>query len=87
MKIVLNMAKMKPHISQFVVIGEKRNFVTALVGIEKEAFLHVLDELNLPSDCSVSDLARHPKVKETIQNEINELNQDLAQYETIKKLS
>lgn len=82
-----NMAKMKPHISQFVVIGEKRNFVTALVGIEKESFLHMLDELNLPSDCSVSDLARHPKVKETIQNEINELNQDLAQYETIKRFT
>ncbi len=80
-----NMAKMKPHISQFVVVGEKRNFVTALVGIEKEAFLHLLDDMNMPSDCSVSDLAKNAKVKEVIQNEINELNQDLAQYETIKK--
>ena len=82
-----NMAKMKPHISQFVVIGEQRNYVTALVGIEKESFLHMLDDLNLPSDCSVSDLSRHPKVRETIQNEINELNQELAQYETIKKFT
>lgn len=82
-----NMAKMKPHISQFVVIGEKRNFVTALVGIEKEAFLHMLDELNLPSDCSVSDLARSQKVRDVIQKEIDELNQDLAQFETIKKFT
>lgn len=82
-----NMAKMKPHISQFVVVGEKRNYVTALVGIEKEAFLHLLDELNLPSDCSVSDLAKSPKVREVIQKEISELNQDLAQYETIKKFT
>ena len=82
-----NMAKMKPHISQFVVVGEKRNFVTALVGIEKEAFLHLLDDLNLPSDCSVSDLAKNAKVKDVIQNEINELNQNLAQYETIKKFT
>jgi long-chain acyl-CoA synthetase len=80
-----NMAKMKPHISQFVVVGERRNFVTALVGIEKESFLHLLDEMNLPSDCSVSDLAKNAIVKEIVQNEINELNQELAQYETIKK--
>jgi long-chain acyl-CoA synthetase len=82
-----NMAKMKPHISQFVVVGEKRNYVTALVGIEKEAFLHMLDELNLPSDCTVSDLARSPKVRELLQKEIDELNQDLAQFETIKKFT
>jgi long-chain acyl-CoA synthetase len=69
-----NMAKMKPHISQFVVVGERRNFVTALVGIEKESFLHLLDEMNLPSDCSVSDLAKNARVKEIVQSEINELN-------------
>lgn len=80
-----NMAKMKPHISQFVVVGEKRNFATALVGIEKESFLHMLDELNLPSDCTTSDIAKSPRVREVIQKEIDELNQDLAQYETIKK--
>ncbi len=82
-----NMAKMKPHISQFVVVGEKRNFVTALVGIEKESFLHLLDTLNLPSDCSVSDLAKNGKIKEVIQAEIDELNQNLAQFETIKKFT
>ncbi len=82
-----NMAKMKLHISQFVVVGEKKNYITALVGIEKEAFLHMVDELNLPSDCTVSDLAKNPKVREVIQNEINELNQNLAQYETIKKFT
>ncbi len=82
-----NMAKMKPHISQFVVVGEKRNFVTALIGIEKEAFLHMVDELNLPSDCTVSDLAKSPKVRELLQKEIDELNQNLAQFETIKKFT
>jgi long-chain acyl-CoA synthetase len=66
-------------------VGERRNFVTALVGIEKESFLHLLDEMNLPSDCSVSDLAKNARVKEIVQSEINELNQELAQYETIKK--
>lgn len=82
-----NLAKTKPHISHLVVVGEKKNYLTALVGIEKERFLSLLEELDLPSDCSVMDLAQNSKVKEIIQNEINEINHDLAQFETIKKFT
>jgi len=80
-----NMAKAQPHISHMVVIGDQRKFLTALIGIEKERFLHILDELGLPSDCSLEDLAENDKVKEIIGNEIDVINQDLAQYETIKQ--
>ncbi len=82
-----NIAKTKPHISQMVVIGDKKNYLTALVGIEKERFLNELDELELPSDCSVMDLAQSPKVKEIIQKEIDDINSELAQFESIKKFS
>lgn len=82
-----NLAKTKPHLSHLVVIGDKRNYLTALVGIEKEKFLSLLDELNLPSDCSVMDLAQNQRVKEIVQMEIDEINADLAQYETIKKFT
>ncbi len=80
-----NMAKVKPHISHMVVVGEKRNFITALVGIEKERFLPMLEELGLPSNCTVQELAQHPLVQEVIQHEIEEINTDLAQYEQVKK--
>ena len=82
-----NIAKTKPHISQMVVIGDKKNYLTALVGIEKDRFLSILEELDLPSDCSVMDLAQSPKVREIIQKEIDEINQELAQFESIKKFS
>lgn len=82
-----NLAKTKPHISHLVVVGEKKNYLTALVGIEKERFLSLLEELDLPSDCSVMDLAQSPKVKDIIQSEISEINHDLAQFETIKKFT
>jgi long-chain acyl-CoA synthetase len=82
-----NLAKAKPHISHLVVIGDKRNYLTALVGIEKERFLSLLEELHLPTDCSVLDLAKNQKVVELIQKEIDELNLDLAQYESIKKFT
>jgi len=80
-----NMAKAYPHISHFIVIGEKRNYLTALVGIEKERFLDLLEELDLPASCSVQDLANHPRVQDLLESEITELNKDLAQFENIKK--
>lgn len=82
-----NLAKTRPHISQMVVVGDKRNYLTALVGIDKESFLNELEELSLPSDCSVEDLANHPKVKDKINQEITEVNSELAQFETIKKFT
>lgn len=82
-----NLAKTKPHISHLVVIGDKRNYLTALVGIEKERFLSHLEELELPSDCSVMDIAQSPKVRDIIQKEISEINHELAQYESIKKFT
>ncbi|HXH31660.1 MAG TPA: long-chain fatty acid--CoA ligase [Bacteriovoracaceae bacterium] len=82
-----NLAKTKPHISHLIVIGDKRNFLTALVGIEKERFLSMLDELDLRPNSSVMDLAQHPMVLEVIKKEIEEINQDLAQYENIKKFT
>lgn len=82
-----NIAKTRPHISQLVVVGEKRNFLTALVGIEKERFLPILEELELPTDCGLDELAQHPKVREIIAAELEEVNQQLAQYETIKKFT
>jgi long-chain acyl-CoA synthetase len=80
-----NMAKTKPHISQMVVIGDGRNYLTALVGIDKDSFLNNLDHLNLPTDCSVEDIAQHPDAKAIIQKEIDEVNLELAQFETVKK--
>jgi long-chain acyl-CoA synthetase len=82
-----NLAKTKTHISQLVVIGDKRNYLTALIGIEKERFLPLLDELNLPSNCSLEDLANHPRVREIIQSEVTDVNQELAQFENIKKFA
>lgn len=80
-----NMAKAQPHITHLIVIGDQRKFLTALVGIEKERFLPLLEDLGLPSNCTVEDLSENDKVREIIEKEISEINQNLAQFETIKK--
>jgi long-chain acyl-CoA synthetase len=82
-----NMAKTQPHISHIVVLGDQRKYLCALIGIEKERFLPLLEELGLPSDCSLADLAKNEKVQQIISGEIDAINQDLAQFETIKKFT
>jgi long-chain acyl-CoA synthetase len=47
----------------------------------------MLDEMGLPSDCSVQDLAKHPKVREVLEKELALVNTELAQYETVKKFT
>lgn len=79
-----NLAKTQGHISHMIAIGDGKKYITALIGIEKERFLPLLEEFGLPSDCTVSDLAQNTKVLELIQKEIDSINQDLAQFETIK---
>jgi long-chain acyl-CoA synthetase len=82
-----NKAKTQPHISHIVVIGDQRKYLTALIGIEKERFLPLLDELGLPTDCSLEQLVQHEKVKEIVGREIETINQELAQFETIKRFT
>jgi long-chain acyl-CoA synthetase len=80
-----NMAKTHPYIAHIVLIGDKRKFLTALVGIEKEAFLPLLDEFGLTTDCTMAELAKHDSVQKLISEEIDKINQGLAQFESIKK--
>lgn len=82
-----NIAKTKPHISQMVVIGDRQKFLTAIIGIEKERFLPILSELNLPSDCLFSELANNKQVIEIIEKEVADVNHELAQFESIKKFT
>lgn len=81
-----NMLKSKRWISQAVVIGDKRKFLTAVIAIEKERFFDQLDNLGLAHDCSHQELTEHPQIRELIQTDIDAVNQDLAQFETIKKV-
>lgn len=82
-----NALKSRKWISQAVVIGERQKFITALIGLEKERFHPYLEQLGLQPDCSLEDLAKHPQVMEWIQSDIDAVNQDLAQFESIKKFT
>lgn len=80
-----NTLKTRPFISQALIIGDRRPFVSAVIGIEKANFIPLLEKLGLPKDCLPAELAQHPKVNALIQEQIDEANKGLASFETIKK--
>ncbi|MCK5311498.1 MAG: long-chain fatty acid--CoA ligase [Desulfobacteraceae bacterium] len=77
------MIKGYPCISQVVVIGDKRKYLTCLIA---------LDEDNLPTYCDrigvdrlePTEAVKHETIIENIQKYINNINDGLARFETIK---
>lgn len=81
-----NLMKTKKHISQFVAVGDKRNYLVGLVGIEKGRFIDILESFGLAKDCSLREIANHPKIHDLVFSEVEEANTELSKFETIKKI-
>lgn len=73
-----------PLISEVVVIGDRKKYLTALVTLDRKALKKfALEEAILYSNSK--DLTHHAKVQSAIQFAVEELNRELAQFETLKK--
>lgn len=81
---VENVIKSSPYISQFVVIGDQRKFLTGVVGLEKEDILDLLDKYGLDRSSSIEAISQDPDIRNEIRIEIEKANEKLARYETIK---
>ena len=79
-----NMMKTTSFISHFMVIGDKKKYLTGIIGIEKESFLKHLDELELKSNSTLEEISKNQEVRALISNEISLINEKLAKFETIK---
>ncbi len=79
-----NLAKTYKYISQFVVYGDQRNYLTALITLDKEEVIKYAKENHILFS-EYSELVKHAKIQEIVQSAINDVNKNLASYETIKK--
>ncbi len=81
-----NLAKSFKFINQFVVHGDQRNYLTALVTLDKEQVVQYANEHQiLFSD--YAELTKHAKIVAKVQKIIDELNLKLASFETIKRFA
>jgi long-chain acyl-CoA synthetase len=73
-----------PFIEQSVVIGDKRNFISALVVPAFEAVENYLSEQGI-STSSNKEIAEKPEVKSLLQNEMNKAMEKFSNYERVKE--
>jgi len=73
-----------PYASQFVVFGNDRNFVVALITLDPDAMASWAEE-NGMAGSSYADVVASDKVREMVAGYVEELNSKLNRWETIKK--
>ncbi len=78
-----NSLKASPFIKEAIVIGDRRKYLTALIGIELDTVGNWAQKRNL-SFTTYRDLSRKPEVVELVQGIVDEVNTRFADVETIK---
>ncbi len=79
-----NSLKTSPFVKEAMVIGDNRNYLTALVGIEFDTVGDWATRRNIPYT-TYRDLGEKPQVLKLIQGVINETNSKFARVENIRK--
>jgi long-chain acyl-CoA synthetase len=79
-----NMLKVQKHISNAMIVGDKRKFLIAVVSFDREAFLDELESLGITGRPSYEDLARESKIYDVLEKEVQAINHELASFESIK---
>ena len=79
-----NDLKFSPYITDAVVIGDKRPYLTAIIMIDQENVEKFAQDQDVPFSNYIS-LTRSPEVQQLIQAEIDRVNRKFARVEQIKK--
>jgi len=79
-----NELKFSPYITDAVVIGDRRPYLTAIVMIDLENVEKFAQDRDVPFS-NYASLARAPEVRELIEGEIARVNAKFARVEQIKK--
>jgi long-chain acyl-CoA synthetase len=79
-----NQVKFSPYVTDAVVIGDKRPYLSCLVMIDQENVEHWAQEKSLPFS-DYKSLTRLPEVVDLIRQEIDKVNKLFARVEQIKQ--
>ena len=79
-----NELKFSPYITDAVVIGDKRPYLTVIVMIDQENVEKFAQDHDVPFS-NYASLCRAPEVQELIQGELERVNKKFARVEQIKK--
>lgn len=80
-----NQLKFSPYITDAVVIGDKRKFLTCLIMIDQENVEKYAQDNDVPYT-NYASLCNREEVIELVWNEVLKVNKDFARVEQIKKI-
>lgn len=76
--------KQDPLISQVLIHGDQRKFISALITFDETQLRQWAESQKIPNE-SVSELFQNPVLKVRLRKHIQEMNSKLASFEVIKK--
>ncbi|MFS2241702.1 AMP-dependent synthetase/ligase [Microbacterium sp. OR16] len=76
-----------PIVSQVVVLGDQKPFISALVTLDSEMLPTWLANNGLPADMSLSEASRNAAVREEVQRAIDRANKTVSRAESIRKFT
>jgi len=74
------------YIEQFMLIGDRRMFLTALIVPDFDALREFADARRI-AYADNADLASHPEINALIENDIGGIQKDLANFERVRKFT
>ncbi|MFC4005381.1 AMP-dependent synthetase/ligase [Prauserella oleivorans] len=81
-----NLLKVSPYIREAMVIGDRRKYLTALIGIEYDTVGDWARRRDLPYT-TYADLSAKPEVHELVEGVVDDANAKLANVERIKRFT
>ncbi|MBL4636400.1 MAG: long-chain fatty acid--CoA ligase [Kofleriaceae bacterium] len=78
-----NAIKISPYVKEAIAVGEKRNFISALIQIEFDVLSDWATRQKIVYT-SFADLCRQPEVMQLIDEEIQKANESLARVEQVR---
>ncbi len=81
-----NMFLSNKFIEQFMLIGDRRMYLTALIVPDFDALKEFADSRQIPYRDN-ADLAAHPQVNDLLEREITAIQKDLSNYERVRKFT
>ncbi|GIH92607.1 AMP-dependent synthetase/ligase [Planobispora siamensis] len=81
-----NALKASPYIKEAVVVGDRRRYLTALIGIELDTVGEWARRRGLPYT-TYRDLSEKPEVRELVQGVVDGVNEEFARAEQVKRFA
>jgi long-chain acyl-CoA synthetase len=81
-----NRLKVSPYVREAMVVGDRRRFLVALIGIESDTVADWAARRGL-AFTTYADLSRKPEVRALVGEWVERVNAELARVETIKRFA